>query len=481
MPMHTRFYIFVITNLAVVLGKEHENGIYEKGDIMIGGLFPVHEEGPGDSCGIKINPDRGIQRLEAMRFAVKSINENSDILRGVTLGVHILDTCSGGTQGLDQALSFVMSTLDTKCEDDSTAPHNNDIVAVIGAAYSKVSIQIAHLLRLFEIPQISYASTSAELSDKDKFKYFMRTVPPDKLQANALKDIVEHLNWTYVSTVASSGEYGVSGIEAFEREYVKSLGQCIATREKVPQNPTEQDFLTIIENLYAARNGRVVVLFTGQEDAGGILRAATTKGYLDDFIWVASDGWGNSVKTVKDSKEAAQGALTLTLKSNPITEFDNYFTKLRPENNKENVWFHDYWESFFDCELPHAEGHRLSHKHLYTTQANSQSHGESQSPAYSLPPCDKQHGHQIEHFSQEAKIQFVYDAVYAVAIALDKIYREVCGNSATKLCEELTFNNTFRQELMDRIKQHDKEGILSYHTCRYPWFSLHVKHQSRQL
>lgn len=448
------FIIIILVHVLCALRKEPENGIYKKGNFMIGGLFPVHEEGLSDSCGIKINPDRGIQRLEAMRFAVKSINDNPDILRGVTLGVHILDTCSGGTHGLDQALSFVKSILDTGCgEEESDETHNNDIVAVIGAAYSKVSIQIAHLLRLFEIPQISYASTSAELSDKDKFTYFMRTVPPDKLQANALVDIVEHLNWTFVSTVASSGEYGVSGIEAFEKEYLKSLGQCLAAKEKVPQNPTEQDFLNIVDNLYKARltgHGRVVVLFTGQEDAGGILRAATTRQYYDDFIWVASDGWGNSVKTVKDSKDAARGALTLTLKSNPITEFDSYFTQLTPDNNRENVWFHDYWESFFDCTLPYNENQHFPHKHLYTTTT------------YNSLPCGEQHGHQIEQFNQEAKIQFVYDAVYAVAIALDKIYREVCGESASKLCDELTFNNTFRQRLMDRIKEHDKEGMSQF-------------------
>ena len=41
---------------------------------------------------------------------------------------------------------------------------------------------MANLLRLFKIPQISYASTSAALSDKGRFEFFARTVPPDNLQ-----------------------------------------------------------------------------------------------------------------------------------------------------------------------------------------------------------------------------------------------------------------------------------------------------------
>ncbi len=38
---------------------------------------------------------------------------------------------------------------------------------------------------LFQIPQISYASTGIELSDKSRFEYFSRVVPPDNFQVKA--------------------------------------------------------------------------------------------------------------------------------------------------------------------------------------------------------------------------------------------------------------------------------------------------------
>ena len=37
----------------------------------------------------------------------------------------------------------------------------------------------------FQIPQISYASTSLELSDKSRFEYFSRVVPPDNFQVRS--------------------------------------------------------------------------------------------------------------------------------------------------------------------------------------------------------------------------------------------------------------------------------------------------------
>lgn len=95
-----------------------------------------------------------------------------------------------------------------------------------------LSFQVANLLRLFQIPQISYASTSAKLSDKTRYDYFARTVPPDFYQAKAMAEILRYFNWTYVSTVASEGDYGETGIEAFEQE-ARMRNICIATSEKV--------------------------------------------------------------------------------------------------------------------------------------------------------------------------------------------------------------------------------------------------------
>lgn len=61
---------------------------------------------------------------------------------------------------------------------------------------------------LVQIPQISYASTSTELSDKSRFEYFSRVVPPDNYQAQAIAEIVKSFDWSYTSTVAVEGEYG---------------------------------------------------------------------------------------------------------------------------------------------------------------------------------------------------------------------------------------------------------------------------------
>ena len=57
-------------------------GVYLPGDIIIGGLFPVHNKPKTNDlvCGKQVY-DRGIQRLEAMLYAIDKINKDDTILK----------------------------------------------------------------------------------------------------------------------------------------------------------------------------------------------------------------------------------------------------------------------------------------------------------------------------------------------------------------------------------------------------------------
>lgn len=123
-----------------------------EGDLVLGGLFPVHQKGgPAEECG-PVNEHRGIQRLEAMLFALDRINRDPRLLPGVRLGAHILDSCSKDTHALEQALDFVRASLSRGadgsrhiCPDGSYATHGDAptaITGVIGGSYSDVSIQV---------------------------------------------------------------------------------------------------------------------------------------------------------------------------------------------------------------------------------------------------------------------------------------------------------------------------------------------------
>ena len=411
---------FSATTVNSFLGGNPANPVLSasiEGKVMLGGLFPVHQKGEGDTpCGI-INADRGIQRVEAMLYTIDRINANESILPGVKLGAEIFDTCARGTYALEQSLEYIrasFSSLDASefiCDDKSKAQPKfkpTAVAGVIGGSYSSVSIQVANLLRLFRIPQISYASTSAQLSDKTRYEYFVRTVPPDRFQAFAMVDIVQYFNWTYVSTIASEGEYGVSGIEYFQQEAM-ARNICLAARIKISASAGQLEFDNAIDELKRKHSARVVILFLREEDAKGLLDAATRKNQTGKFVWIAADGWGTQEGPVKHNEQAAEGALTIILQSAVLPEFDEYFLNLKPLQNDRNPWFNEYWEMVHSCKWPSADNPITDSDVVFCT------------------------GHEVltrSKYRQEAKVQFIYDAVLAIAYSIDEMRKDVCPSRA---------------------------------------------------
>ncbi|TNN36340.1 Metabotropic glutamate receptor 8 [Liparis tanakae] len=137
---------------------EYAHSIRLDGDVILGGLFPVHARGErGAPCG-ELKKEKGIHRLEAMLFAIDLVNKDPELLPNVTLGARILDTCSRDTYALEQSLTFVQALIerdgsDVRCAngDAPVFAKPDKVVGVVGAAASSVSIMVANILRLFKV------------------------------------------------------------------------------------------------------------------------------------------------------------------------------------------------------------------------------------------------------------------------------------------------------------------------------------------
>lgn len=62
---------------------------------------------------------------------------------------------------------------------------------------------------IFFIFQVSFFSTSPELSNKNRFEYFSRTIPSDHYQVMAMVDIVKRMKWSYISIIYEESNYGI--------------------------------------------------------------------------------------------------------------------------------------------------------------------------------------------------------------------------------------------------------------------------------
>ncbi|AWO99132.1 putative metabotropic glutamate receptor 5-like [Scophthalmus maximus] len=401
------------------------------GDIIIGALFSVHHQPPADKvherkCGA-VREQYGIQRVEAMMATLDRINNDPQILPNITLGCEIRDSCWHSAVALEQSIEFIRDSLVSsdeaeewggggllggggggatmKCADPSATPMRGKkpIVGLIGPGSSSVAIQVQNLLQLFNIPQIAYSATSMDLSDKSLFKYFMRVVPSDAQQARAMVDIVKRYSWSYVSAIHTEGNYGESGMEAFKDMAAKE-GICIAHSGKIWSNAGQQSFDRLLERLRAhLPKARVVACFCEGMTVRNILMAMRRQGLVGEFLLIGSDGWADRYDVTDGYVKEAAGGITIKLQSADVKWFDEYYLKLRPENNHRNPWFTEFWQHRFHCRL---KGHPQENIKFNRT-------------------CSKRETLR-QQYAQDTKMGFVINAIYSMAYGLHNMQRALC-------------------------------------------------------
>ncbi|KAM6185952.1 metabotropic glutamate receptor 4 isoform 4-T4 [Rhynchocyon petersi] len=124
-------------------------------------------------------------------------------------------------------------------------------------------------------------------------------------------DIVRALKWNYVSTLASEGSYGESGVEAFIQKSREDGGVCIAQSVKIPREPKPGEFDKIIRRLLETSNARAVIIFANEDDIRRVLEAARKANQTGHFFWMGSDSWGSKIAPVLHLEEVAEGAVTI--------------------------------------------------------------------------------------------------------------------------------------------------------------------------
>ncbi|XP_036438199.1 metabotropic glutamate receptor 1 [Colossoma macropomum] len=362
-----------------------------------------------------------------MFHTLDRINADPHLLPNISLGCEIRDSCWHSSVALEQSIEFIRDSLisirdDSKegakwCVDGTPSSHppptKKPIAGVIGPGSSSVAIQVQNLLQLFNIPQIAYSATSIDLSDKTLFKYFLRVVPSDTLQARAMLDIVKHYNWTYVSAVHTEGNYGESGMEAF-KELAAEEGLCIAHSDKIYSNAGEKHFDRLLRKLRERLpKARVVVCFCEGMTVRSLLMAMRRRGVSGEFLLIGSDGWADRDEVVEGYEQEADGGITMKLQTEEVKSFNEYFLKLRLDTNTRNPWFSEFWQYRFQCRIPGHPQENPNYQKICTGNESLK-----------------------DNYVQDSKMGFVINAIYAMAHGLHDMHRDMCPNHEG-LCEAM--------------------------------------------
>ncbi|NXO11774.1 CASR protein, partial [Oriolus oriolus] len=407
----------------------------KKGDIILGGLFPIHFGVAAKDQDLKSRPEsvecirynfRGFRWLQAMIFAIEEINSSPTLLPNMTLGYRIFDTCNTVSKALEATLSFVAQNkidslnLDEFC---NCSEHIPSTIAVVGATGSGISTAVANLLGLFYIPQVSYASSSRLLSNKNQFKSFLRTIPNDEHQATAMADIIEYFRWNWVGTIAADDDYGRPGIEKF-REEAEERDICIDFSELISQYSDEEEIQQVVEVIQNS-TARVIVVFSSGPDLEPLIREIVRRN-ITGKIWLASEAWASSsLIAMPEFFRVIGSTIGFALKAGQIPGFREFLQKVHPKKSSNNGFAKEFWEETFNCYLP--DGSKNSPASTSFHKGHEEGLGAGNGTSAFRPPCtgDENITSVETPYMDYTHLRIsynVYLAVYSIAHALQDIY-----------------------------------------------------------
>ena len=374
-------------------------------DFIIGGLFPVY-----DCISSRLIE---LEWLEAMLFAIDRINNDMSLLPNLTIGYDVRDTCNHDTIGFTEALNIILDS------DNSSSL----LLGIVGPAADHVTRAIASLFGLYEIPMISYASSSATLSNKNLFEYFLRTAPSSSLQSHAMVDLVSHFEWDYVSIVfIDDYEYGDPGSDAFVDEAMQH-GICVDVKIGIP--PLEISRANAYEysnSIVAAAStllnstSSVIIMFTNPLTVYLLFSELNKTNSTRKFVWIASDAWANTdfINHFYSSfPEIINGIFGFQLYTEYIEEFAIYFSQLTSSTNVRDLFFQEYYESYCNENGTYCPDGLTNHP----------------------------------YYTQHGVVPLVIDAVYAYAHALHNFLDNNCDSPlrwdrTTEQCDGMKRNLT---------------------------------------
>ncbi|XP_022091855.1 metabotropic glutamate receptor 4-like [Acanthaster planci] len=404
------------------------------GDYNLGGIFSVHLDSrtsEGDRCSPQLYPFI-MYVVESMVFAIDEINSRTDILPNVTLGFDIRDDCLSEDLALWTAMSLIHGPgtplYDHLCPSKDPSP-SGGVIGIVGPGRSSMSLTAASVADLFQVPMISYAATSDELSDKVKFPFFLRSVAPDRFQVDAIIDILDHFRWDYISIIYSTDEYGINGARLLQQK-AEEYGICVWLSVSIRAASSEREVSDVVQRLKKNTKSKVTVMFAVFQVANAVLSEGKRLGLPSNMTWIASDAWGHRLAKF-NNEDIALGGLFIDLESNSVPIFEKHFKTLTPDNNRQNPWFDSYW------------------KYLLSKTNCSRVSDDKE-----LPECILA-SHKTG-FSSKA-IAAVMDAVYALAYALDSLLDDVCSGMMIHNCRP-RFNGTFYLDHLNGVNFQEHGG-----------------------
>ncbi|CAL8374005.1 unnamed protein product [Gadus morhua 'NCC'] len=368
-----------------------------------------------------------------MTFAIREINQRSDLLPELRLGFHIRDSCNEVPVSLKASLLLVNgqpgppATGNGSLEAVGELSDKGDLISlgsrspvlgcadvtrspspvIIGDASSGVSMALLRSLGPFQIPLVSYFASCSCLSEQTEFPMFIRTMPSDAFQVRALARLVSHFGWTWVGVLGQESDYARFAVQLFLQE--SSLyGVCAAYVHHFPvvlsQKPLDK-LLDIIQG----SSSKVIINFCSETEVQSIMRAIRQRN-ITGIQWIAGEAWATVKSLWEEFGDLLSGTLGFGIRrAKEIPGLKQHLSRLRRSNLQDSAFLTEFWEESLNCRL---NGSVNTHSHMVNHLDRKPCTGmEDLNDVYSA----------FSDVSQLRVSYNVYKAVYLVAHALQRM------------------------------------------------------------
>jgi hypothetical protein len=266
----------------------------------------------------------------------------------------IVDSCSNDLR-VDQDIYSLLSK-GRLCNTEFTFDGEISSKTLAGLITSSSNHVVAanRVLAPLRIPILSNSATSTMLSNKEKFPYFARTIPPMNKQSDVIARILKENNWDSASVIYSSD---TSGKALFDEFLVRAgdIQTCAGASIAVPYPATLDQAKDAIRYIESDARSNVIVLMSSEPRI--ILQAAKEMNVLNKYVWIGTDTWGKSLEVVRGMEDDLLGSITVEVRSTPIEEFARYVSELKYNQRKgiPDDWFDEFYQMFHKCNLPSAK------------------------------------------------------------------------------------------------------------------------------
>ncbi|CAH2296773.1 vomeronasal type-2 receptor 26-like, partial [Pelobates cultripes] len=249
---------------------------------------------------------------------------------------------------------------------------------------------------------ISYGATDTQLSDRLLYPYFFRTVQDDRTHHAAIVKMLKFFGWNWVGIITSEDESGERELRELSQE-LTSHGICIEYTITMPDKKDKGKYkdMNIIEK---ATSQVLITCGSCAEFCAYMIYNSLT--ILKNITLLINMSWLYALTFWKFGI-LIDGSLTFTASINVISKIKIEFNNVNPVNRPKDPLLEDLWIRFFQCNSPNHD------KNEFHTTVNRKT----------LHNCTgRERFKDIISISHDSQPYFVVYAVYAMALALHRMY-----------------------------------------------------------